>query len=79
VIRDYIEFKWYAIGLKHHTYGFTTHVIFIIFLIWYTNYIYIEATLQEQFSDPKYVAVKLNPAAIAFPIMWLYPVLYETV
>ena len=79
IVKDYIEFKWHKIGITHHTRGFLTHFAFVIFLIYYTNYIYIEASLQEEFSHKGFVAVKLNPSAIAFPIMWLYPVLYETV
>jgi hypothetical protein len=79
IIKDYIEFKWHKIGISHHTRGFLTHFAFLIFLIWYTNYIYIDATLQEAFDVKDYNAVKLNPAAIAFPIMWLYPVIYESV
>ena len=79
IIKDYIDFKWNCIGVAHHTRGFLTHVAFIIFLIFYTNYVYIEASLQDEFLKPNYVAFNINPAAVVFPVMWLYPVLYETV
>jgi len=40
-MKNFIEYKWNAIGRNHHLYGVANHILHIVSLAWYTNNVYI--------------------------------------
>ena len=40
-MKNFIEYKWGAIGLTHHLYNVVNHVCFLIALGWYITKVYI--------------------------------------
>jgi len=73
-IKDFIDFKWAKIGRNHHTTGGIVHLIYILYLAFYVNHVYIDAAIQK---DPNDKAPKGNPASYIFAVSIIYPAGYE--
>ena len=40
-LKNYIEFKWNRVGRNHHAFGAVVHLVYLIYLAYYVNEIYI--------------------------------------
>ena len=75
-IEDLIEFKWNEFGFTFHLIGSLIHMVQMIILIFYVNYVYISGNL-EVASDGK--LVKGNPFAYILLTGIIYPMCYSIV
>ena len=75
-IKDFIDFKWAKTGKQHHSLGGIIHLIYILYLMFYVNHVYNNASVQK---DPGDIAPKSNPASYIFAIAIAYPSGYEII
>lgn len=77
---DLIEFKWNQFGMRHHLVGCMMHMIQIVILIIYVDYIYINNNLCEAkkpTNEEEPVVCKDNPYALVLLGGIVYPFIYE--
>ena len=74
-LKDIIEFKWAQYGFKFHLLGATIHMFQISILIFYVNFIYIQASLEF---DENGKIKGGNPYAVILLGGIIYPFCYES-
>jgi|APSaa5957512535_1039671.scaffolds.fasta_scaffold152925_2 hypothetical protein len=72
-MKNYIEFKWFKVGRGHHAFGAVVHFVYIVYMAWYVNQIYIMASLQTMDNH-----IKFNAGSMVFAGAIFYPAVYET-
>ena len=73
-MQNYIDFKWSKVGRNHHAFGAMQHFLYLIYLSYYINDIYIDASFQKKKDrDPE----AQNLQSIFFILFVLYPFGYE--
>lgn len=75
-MQNYIDFKWTKVGRNHHAFGAMLHLIYLIYLCYYVNDIYINASYQNKLEIETYAE---NTKSLVFIIAVLYPFVYESV
>jgi hypothetical protein len=45
-MQNYIEFKWIKVGKNHHSFGAMLHLVYLIYLCFYINDVYCNASYQ---------------------------------
>ena len=79
-IDNFIEYKWASFGKRWHQTSTGVHALFILYLIWYTNYVYIEASLQLPINDPNYQTGHAQSSYHVFFLLFAFwPIVYEGV
>jgi hypothetical protein len=74
-MQNYIEFKWNRVGRNHHAFGAMLHVIYLGYLCYYINDVYIKAGFQGRFDKDPFAR---NYESLLFILAVLYPLCYES-
>ena len=45
-MQNYIEFKWNNVGKNHHSFAAVIHLIYLVYLCYYIDDVYINASYQ---------------------------------
>jgi hypothetical protein len=73
-IQNLIKFKWRNVGRNHHAFGALMHLLYLLYLCFYVNNVYITASYQNKLDVDKNA---LNTESLIFIIGVLYPFSYE--
>ena len=76
-VRNFIDFRWSAIGKLNHTIGFCFHALYLIFLAYYIDDVYINNHPKFPSPDDEGAEVPPNEDGFWLIIAILYPILYE--
>ena len=77
-VKNFIMFRWASIGKKVHMLGFLFHGLYLLFLMYYINDVYINN--YPQFPDiESEEPIPTNKDAIWLVFAILYPIIYEVV
>ena len=74
-MQNYIEFKWNKVGRNHHAFAAILHLCYLIYMCYYVNDVYINASYQERLAINKDA---INTQATLFIVFAIYPTCYET-
>jgi len=47
-IQNFIKFKWTKVGRNHHAFGAMIHLLYLLYLCFYVNDVYIRASYQNK-------------------------------
>lgn len=76
-VRNFIDFRWSAIGKLNHTIGFCFHSLYLIFLAYYIDDVYINNHPGFPAAEDEITEVPPNEDGFWLVVAILYPIFYE--